>query len=197
MGVARSCARCGWRSERARRRDGSRSVADRHVVLRDIDQYAVHRDGSRMTRIRWRAVLIVGTLVLVVGLPLAGWWARRDAGPKCAFDGLPIEPHYRVVIIDARGKQSDFCCVRCAERWLEQRTPAEVLVADESTGELIDARSAWFVRSNVMTNPVTRNRVHAFRDRTTAKKHADAFAGDLLKGTDRPLQLGLPAPGEN
>ena len=54
--------------------------------------------------------------------------------------------------------------------------------------EEVDAASAWFVRSQVVTNPVTGNRVHAFRNPDDARRHAEAFGGVLLSGAERPFQ---------
>jgi hypothetical protein len=99
------------------------------------------------------------------------------------------------VIVGRGGERNEFCCVHCAERWVKRQRdiPTAVLVADEVSGEMVDSYAAWFVRSGVATNPVTRNRVHAFRDRAAAEQHAAAFAGEVLEGAARPLQVGSSA----
>ena len=137
---------------------------------------------------RTRVILVVAGLLVVVGLPLAGKWARRHAPPRCARDGLPIEASYRVRVEVRGGESLEFCCVECAVRWHEHQSerPA-VYVTDEAGGGEIDARSAHFVRSMVVTNPVTGNRVHAFRDRAAAEEHARIFHGRVLRGADRPF----------
>jgi hypothetical protein len=61
-------------------------------------------------------------------------------------------------------------------------------VTDETSGALISASEAWFVRSSVITNRVTRNRVHCFQSRADAERHAAAFAGEILSGNDRPFR---------
>jgi hypothetical protein len=138
---------------------------------------------------RPRLLWVLAGVLLVVGLPLAGKWARGPAAPRCDLDGLAIEPLYRVRVVDRAGAAHHFCCVGCAGRWRERQAegPAAVYVTDEATGAEMDARSAVFVRSLVMTNPVTRNRIHVFRDPAAAEEHARAFAGTVLTGEERPL----------
>jgi hypothetical protein len=146
---------------------------------------------------RSRLLLGLAALLVVVGLPVAGKWARRGAGPRCALDGLKIEPLYRVRVVGNDGASHRFCCVRCAARWLARQgeRPAAVYVTDEASGEEVDAKSAHFVRSAVVTDPVTQNRVHVFGDREDAEDHAHAFAGRVLTGSERPFPAG-PGSGE-
>jgi hypothetical protein len=142
-----------------------------------------------MTRSRLITVLV--GVALAVSLPLAGHWLRQGGPPRCAYDGQHIEPRYRVRVVDHAGRAHDCCCARCATRWLEQSPDAaDVVVTDEPSGEEIDSRGAYFVESAVVTNRVTGNHVHAFRDRAAAEEHARAYGGLLLKGSERPLQLG-------
>jgi hypothetical protein len=138
-------------------------------------------------RVRW-SLLLTG-LAVVVGIPLAGRLARRDDGPRCDFDGQPVDAVYRVRVVGPDGREYSFCCVHCAQLWLARRDdpPAAVYVTDEATGEPVEARAAAFVRSTVVTNPVTGNRVHAFRDRAAAEEHARAFGGWVLTGDERPF----------
>jgi hypothetical protein len=135
-------------------------------------------------------LLVLAGLVVVVGLPLAGTWARRHAAPRCELDGQWIEPTYQVRVVDGAGRSHRFCCVRCARRWLgrQDEAPAAVYVTDEAGGGEVDARSATFVRSKVVTNAVTGNRVHAFRDRADAEEHARDRGGTLLEGVSRPFE---------
>src|SRR5262249_36785541 len=67
--------------------------------------------------------------------------------------------------------------------------PRAVYVTDEASGAEIDSGSAFFVRSAVVTNPVTRNRVHTFRDRADAEDHARAYEGEALTGVRRPFSF--------
>lgn len=139
-------------------------------------------------------ILLLGAgLLVAVGLPLAGTWARHHEPPRCELEGLPIEPAYRGRVVDGSGGSHLFCCVPCARRWLEQRGGGAeaVYVTDEASGAEIDARSAFFVQSPVVTNPVTGNRTHVFRDRADAEAHARTFGGLVLAGADRPF----PAEG--
>jgi hypothetical protein len=144
----------------------------------------------------WKATCIWSAVALavVIGLPVAGWWARRTTAAGCALDGLPINPAYRVEVADADGRTYAFCCPRCAAIWLSRlpSPPRAVTVTDEAGGEPVDADAAWYVRSSVVTVPATGNRVHAFRDRADAERHAERFLGTVLPAPDTPYHL--PAP---
>jgi hypothetical protein len=136
-----------------------------------------------------RALLLVLGLLLVVGLPLAGKWARRQREPRCALDGLEVTPLYHVRIVDQAGESHRFCCAGCARVWLaHQDGPVRtVYVTDEPNGEEIEASSAWFLRSPVRTNPVTGNCLHAFRYRADAEEHVRTFGGEILPDAERPF----------
>jgi hypothetical protein len=139
-------------------------------------------------RSRWLTVALAG-LFLSVGLPLLGHWARRDASsPHCALDGRKIGRTFRVRIVEEDGQSLEFCCIQCAQTWL-QRRPAEpkaILVTDESSGEEIDAGAAFFVRSLVQ-DPTTGSRIHVFRTGEEATRHAARFHGAVLSGREVPL----------
>jgi hypothetical protein len=142
-----------------------------------------------MIRLPRRPLLFIGGLLLIVGLPVVARWSRRHAPPRCAVDGLRIEPLYQVRIVDQAGGSHRCCCVACARLWITRRKepPSAIYVTDEAGGAEIDARSAHFVRSAVVTNPITGNRTHAFSKASDAAEHARVFAGWPLTGTERPL----------
>jgi hypothetical protein len=143
----------------------------------------------------WLPRLVV--ILVAVGLPIVGHRVRRDAEPRCALDGVRVEPVYRVQILDHEGEAHDFCCIHCAEIWLErQRSPfREVLVTDEVSGRPINPDSAYFVRSWVVTVPTSGNRVHVFANEADAEEHARVAGGMLLLGPERPFR-GEPASGD-
>jgi hypothetical protein len=140
-----------------------------------------------MTRLRLAPFVFF--VVLAVVVPLVGRWARRAGPPRCAFDGLPIEPLYEVRVTGPAGEVLRFCCVRCARSWLDRGDEAArtVHVTDEASGALVSSETAYFVESRVVTNPVTENRVHAFREQADAEEHVRAFAGRMLRGAERPF----------
>ncbi len=139
------------------------------------------------TRAAWCWGLV--GLVVVVGLPLAGRWARPRALSGCALDGTRIDPAYRVEITDDHGQAHSFCCLRCAEWWLQRHgAPVRAItVTDEVSGQPIDAAAAIYVRSRVVTMPATGNRIHVFRTLDDAHKHADSKGGTILSGPERPF----------
>lgn len=134
----------------------------------------------------WSALLVAA---LAVGLPFLGTWARRQRLPQCALDGVPIVPTYAVEITAPGQPTHRFCCIRCAAYWLEHESPASAVinVSDEVTSKPIDAADSYFVRSTVITNPITQNDIHAFADRDDAEQHAAQFRGRLLEGDKRPF----------
>lgn len=142
-----------------------------------------------MTPTRRRLLGWLGGGLVVVGVPVAGRLARSGRGPRCAHDGLPLDPRFRVRVVDADGTDRAFCCVRCGEAWLanRRRTPAAVFVTDEPTGAELPAAAAHYVRGRAVTNPVTGNRVRVFADPAAAAAHAGAFGGVELTGPDRPF----------
>jgi hypothetical protein len=138
-----------------------------------------------------RSSWIVGLAVflLLAALAVVGHWARRDPVGGCALDGGHIEPRYRVRVLGAEGRDHEFCCIRCAELWLsrQRRRPRAVLVTDEASGREVEAASAYFVRSEVVSTPTTGNRVHAFAEACDAERHAAAARGRVLAGPERPF----------
>ena len=139
---------------------------------------------------RW--FLLLTALAVVIGLPLARKWLTAEAAPRCAMDGLVIEPLYRIRIVDDVDVSRSFCCVRCAERWLSRQTSTtttSVYVVDEATGAEIDHREGHFVRSSVITNRINANRIHVFQSRMAAEEHLRVFGGAFLLGAERPFAL--------
>lgn len=129
-------------------------------------------------------------LVVVTALAVAAHWARRQAQPGCDLDGGRIVPDYRVEIIDAGGRRHTFCCLRCAAIWLKHEPAGSrsITVVDEASGQSLDAGSAWYVRSSVVTTPATGNRVHVFLSRADAERHADKFRGTVLLASENPFR---------
>jgi hypothetical protein len=136
-------------------------------------------------------LLLVLSLLLVVGLPFAAKLSRPHAGPRCALDGLAIEPLYQVRIVSPDGEVHRFCCPGCARSWLDRQEnrSGEVFVTDEASGEEAPASSASYVESAVVTNPITRNRIHTFRNPVDAQEHARNFAGRVLGPLEGPIRI--------
>ncbi len=134
--------------------------------------------------------LLVAMAVFIV-LPLVGHWSRRSPDPGCALDGMPIAPLYRVEVSDAFHRTHVFCSPRCAMIWLSRQPPERqytVQVTDEASGAPLDARSAWYVRSSIVTSPGSGNRIHVFRHQGDAERHGELFQGSILSENERPFQ---------
>jgi len=135
----------------------------------------------------WLIALAVVGLAAV--LPLLGHWARPIPPDRCRLDGLAIEPLYRVRIEDAMGNNFAFCSIPCAQLWLkrQKQPPRAIFVVDEATGREIDASTAVFVRSSVVTGSSTPNRIHVFAAREDAERHAYRARGRVLSDSERPF----------
>jgi hypothetical protein len=135
----------------------------------------------------WKAA-VVG-LAVIAALAAAGSVIRHRNWSGCALDGMAIDPLLRVRVVDSRQQSHDFCCIRCAQLWLDHQAqpPQAIYVTDEKTGKEIEAGRAFFVRSRVATVAATENRVHAFANRADAKRHAQLYGGSLLTDGERPF----------
>lgn len=133
-------------------------------------------------------------LVILAAFPFAGHLLRGDQKGRCAWDGQALEPIYQVRIVEEPVIAHKFCCLRCAELWLERRgrEPVQIFVTDEASGTELEASDAHYVRSTVATNAVTGNRRHTFRVVEDAVKHAEAADGRRLTGADRPFSKTSP-----
>lgn len=143
---------------------------------------------------RNRLIMVAAGILVIVGLPIVGKLSRghRDAG--CALDGVKIDPAFRVRIVAAQSKDHEFCCIRCAEYWLNhhRQEPLAIYLTDERTGQEIRSDSAQFVRSSVNTTPSSGNRIHVFQNNSDARDHAAQFGGTVLEGSDRPFAASQP-----
>jgi NosL len=135
----------------------------------------------------WKVTLIA--LLAVSGLAVVGTSVRRGSRHGCALDGAPIITNLTVRLVDQAGQSHEFCCIRCAELWLQSRkeTSAKIYVTDEVSGKEIESTTAYLVRSQVTTNAATRNRVHAFERKEDAERHANAYGGKILSADERPF----------
>ncbi len=127
-------------------------------------------------------------LILLVGLPVLAHWSRQEHVSRCSLDGVAIDSRYRVVVVEG-DRQREFCCLHCAGIWLERHPgrALKIIVTDETSGEVIDAATAYYVRSAVVTTRTTRNRIHTFRHQADAEEHAARFGGVVLPASERPF----------
>lgn len=133
----------------------------------------------------------VAGLLLVASLPFIGQFYRTDRESCCNWDGLALNPLYRVRVISSTDNSKHFCSVQCAVLWLSRNRDkvARILVTDEVSGTEMDAADAVYVRSSIVTNRITGNRIHVFRTEVDAQKHAEAANGRKLSGSERPFNL--------
>jgi hypothetical protein len=75
--------------------------------------------------------------------------------------------------------------------WAKQQSQPikSVRVTDEATGAEFNGEDAFFVRSLVVTNSSTGNRIHVFRKLEDAERHAQLSRGTILTGDERPFAL--------
>jgi hypothetical protein len=140
----------------------------------------------------WALAGYLGSLITVsvaIGLPMVTESIGRDGGARCVLDGGELAAAYRMRMVDQRGHSHAFCCVRCGEIWLgrQHSSPTAIFVTDEITGRELDAAEAHFVRSQVVTHPMTGNRCHVFANKADAELHARTNRGRMLSGSERPF----------
>ena len=129
---------------------------------------------------RWMPA--AGALVALSLLPVAADAMRGNAG-RCAFDGVSVDPAFRVTV----GKTHEFCGVRCAQRWLERARGGDVRVTDCTTGAMLDAQDAWYLHTYAGWRDGAPDTIRVFSSRAAAQRHADAHGGELLTGAARPF----------
>ena len=144
--------------------------------------------------------------VLLLSL-ISALYQTRYARPRCAFDGVVVEPIYEVGITLEDGTELCFCSIYCARNWYESNEDRvlSITVTDEVTGEKVDAFLAFYAESQVVTVKHNGNRIHAFRDRKEAGLHArmyrgrivaNPFGGDSDEGDARPLERAKAPPDD-
>ena len=134
-----------------------------------------------------RHLAFLGAVVLLGAVPFVGHALRTPQGPRCAGDGVALAGSPVVKFVSGDGSETSCCCVSCAEAWPIADPRRSVLVTDEATGQMVDAKNAWFVRSLVVAQPATQDRVHAFATKEEADRHTAAYRGRILTGKQRPF----------
>lgn len=123
-------------------------------------------------------------LILMVAIALgSSIYKKTHKIEKCDFDGVHIKPVYQVDIILKNDAVKRFDSIYCAYMWLSQNKDAVsyIRVTDEVTGEKIDSSIAYYVDSEIITNNVNNNKVHAFLKLEDAEKHAKSYKGRIVK----------------
>lgn len=123
-------------------------------------------------------------LILMVAIALgSSIYKKTHKIEKCDFDGVHIKPVYQVDIILKNDAVKRFDSIYCAYMWLSQNKDAVsyIRVTDEVTGEKIDSSIAYYVDSEIITNNVNNNKVHAFLKLEDAEKHAKSYKGKIVK----------------
>lgn len=123
-------------------------------------------------------------LVLMVAIALgSSIYKKTHKIEKCDFDGVHIKPVYQVDIILKDNAVKKFDSIYCAYMWLSQNKDAVsyIRVTDEVTSEKIDSSIAYYVDSEIITNNVNNNKVHAFLKLEDAEKHAKSYKGKIVK----------------
>lgn len=122
-------------------------------------------------------------LVLMVAIALgSSIYKKTHKIEKCDFDGVHIKPVYQVDIILKDNAVKKFDSIYCAYMWLSQNKDAVsyIRVTDEVTSEKIDSSIAYYVDSEIITNNVNNNKVHAFLKLEDAEKHAKSYKGKIV-----------------
>ncbi|MFH1629821.1 MAG: hypothetical protein ABIE47_14020 [Pseudomonadota bacterium] len=144
-----------------------------------------------------RRLLLIGDLIIAAIISvLVAYPHHIYASSKCSLDGSRIQPLYEVIIVLREKSIRRFSSIISSRIWFRENSEkvSAILVTDEATGEKIDAGQAFYVESEVVTTPHTRNSIHVFGQREAAELHALKFSGNLVnnpfKAKERkPVQL--------
>ncbi len=123
---------------------------------------------------------IVSFIIVVIVLLGFVWAIKKGASAdRCDYDGTRIEPLYAVYFSLQDGSEKKFCSVVCASMSFSalKKQIKEVRVTDESSGAKIISSQAFFVKSEMVTVPHVKNRIHAFAKKEDALKHIQKFKG--------------------
>jgi len=144
-------------------------------------------NGMRWSRfLRWPWIYLLAVAAIA---GTADYWGSRAAVKTCEQDGQAIVPELAADIQTATKVWHPFCSILCARQWLGQHpkaNPEQMIVRDALTGRPLENSVAFFVESDVVTNPSNGNRVHAFQYRTDAAEHIRRFHG---REVDDPLLI--------
>ncbi|HEX5135359.1 MAG TPA: hypothetical protein VFY93_00170 [Planctomycetota bacterium] len=130
-------------------------------------------------------------LLCIAALPLVAGRLRGHVD-RCEVDGVALDPAFRVRIEEKDGTMHAFCGITCAEAWIRRKSlvSGSVLVTDGVSGNEVDARSAWFVRTFGNRTDGAPDAIRVFARHEDADRHARAHGGEILVGADRPF-VGL------
>jgi len=127
---------------------------------------------------------------LVLALALySRWYMDRTRTDRCSLDGNRIEPIYAVHLMLDGKVLARFCCIPCAREWPDVPSGAYWRVTDEITGEPLDATTASFVESSVVTVPSRQARIHVFAHWADAMEHDTRYSGVRIPN---PLVIDPP-----
>ncbi len=145
-----------------------------------------------MRRLLFTATLIIAAIISV----MAAYPGNIHASLRCSLDGSRIQPLYEVIIILRDKSIHRFSSIISARIWFRENNEqiSNILVTDEATGEKIETGQAFYVESEIITTPHTRNNIHVFGEREAAELHALKFGGKLVNNPFKakekmPVQL--------
>jgi hypothetical protein len=140
---------------------------------------------------RRRLLWLAGGSLVSAAIPWLAHALRRGDPARCALEGAVIQPSYRVRLLLKDGRAPEFCCITCAQLWMEKSRsrPGQVTVTDEVNGFELDPSLAFFVLSSIITQPTTGNRIHVFGRRSDAEQHIESAGGRLLRKSELPSIL--------
>jgi len=131
-------------------------------------------------------VLIV--VAFMIGVPENekgedGKQENKDITLSCAYDGTDLTPLYRVDALLDDSSALSFCSITCATEWFKKNEDKVIFftVVDEITGQMFDSAHGFFVESNLITIPATKNRIHTFSRREDALAHVRQFNGKMIQ----------------
>jgi hypothetical protein len=130
--------------------------------------------------------ITAGIVLMAVGWILAllsSLVATRPAGEAvCALDSVSLKPEFQVDVTFRDGSKQSFCNAACTLSYLREgrRAVRSITVRDENSGEPLDAKEAFYAKSEVFTHRESSNKIHIFAALDDAKEHAEQYGGRMI-----------------
>lgn len=131
------------------------------------------------------SIVLFSALALFVGFGTL--WAQQDVEQhqSCPFCGMDRGKfaHSRMLVRYEDGSSVGTCSIHCMAIELSlslDKTPAEILVGDHDTKELIDAEKAFWVLGGDKPGVMTQRAKWAFKDKEPAEAFIKTHGGQLV-----------------
>lgn len=123
---------------------------------------------------------IKGTFILILCLFISNTWAQKI--DQCVFCKMDIKDIKHMAIAENENKAESFDAIECLINYLKENDEgsfSSLKVADYTTGNLIEAKNAIYLKSKAIPSPMGAN-LSAFKNKEDAIKLKNEKGGELF-----------------